>query len=181
MLINLPSPIHVNVLSSFLYQDDREGFTEAYIFAVTAIINRPLLFTVHTIDGAVVSRLPVHSFVAYNKLDYSPFSLVELQPWECIGTDIQAVHHTYLKDYDVKIKIQDEFIKGKYILTFDSFSNGFSEDPEQHKTFNMVELENGQYALMPNNRCLFLDRHFTDDMSSFPKYARNSTYWRLLS
>lgn len=33
----------------------------------------------------------------------------------------------------------------------------YSEQPEDHKSFNFIELDNGQYAAQPNNRCLFLD------------------------
>lgn len=179
MIINLPFPIHVKIPSRFLYGEDDKEYTEAYAFAVTSILNRPLLFTVHTVDGAVVSRLPIDALIPYEGVQQTTFDRHELQPWEMLGEDIQPIQHKYLKDYIVSCKIADELVSGRYLLTFDSFSGGFSEDPEQHKTYNMIELETGQYCLLPNNHCLFLDNHFTDSDGTFPHYKRNSTYWRL--
>jgi hypothetical protein len=33
----------------------------------------------------------------------------------------------------------------------------FSQTPEEHKSYNLIRLDNGQFALQPNNRCLFYD------------------------
>ena len=179
MIVNLPLPLHVKIPNEFLYGEESKESTEAYVFAVTNIINRPLLFTVHTIDGAVVSRLPIDAFVPYTLDKLSDYGLAELQPWQALGKDIQAIQHEYLKDYSAICKIGTKQELGRYIMTFDSFTGGFSEDPEQHKTYNMIELQVGQYALLPNNHCLFTDTHFTKLDGEFPGYKRNSTYWKL--
>ena len=56
MLINTPY-IKCYVDNNFI--KSKEGRTEGYIFAITAIINRPHLFHIHTVDGAIYSRLPI--------------------------------------------------------------------------------------------------------------------------
>jgi hypothetical protein len=46
----------------------------------------------------------------------------------------------------------------------------YSEDPEDHKSFNFMELENGQYAAQPNNRSVFLDASSNPKELMFPDF-----------
>lgn len=169
VMITIDIPyIHCYVRGEFVSEQTEP--IECYIFAATAILNRPLLFTCHTISGAVYSRLPVEAFISRKdagKLD-------NLAPWGCIGNYMSVVEHQYLKDYEVTVPNLNT--SGRYLMTFDQFNGGFSEDPEQHKTMNFIELETGQYALMPNNYCIFNDSHFTRDDDI--KYKRQISYWR---
>ena len=70
-----------------------------------------------------------------------------------------------MKNLSCKFYAKDKkFYSGDYMFTVD---NGFSDPntidttyaewPEDHKSFNFIQLENGQYAAQPNNRCIFLD------------------------
>jgi hypothetical protein len=163
--------IHCYVKGS--YVSNQSEPIECYVFAATGIINRPLLFTCHTKSGAVFSRLPASAFTTNPDYKGIEYTAEELSPWGCISNTITVVKHTYLKDY--KVYIPSLKCNGYYLMTFDQFNGGFSEDPEQHKTMNMIELVNGQFALMPNNYCRFTDLHFTkeDDI----QYKRQSTYW----
>jgi hypothetical protein len=36
-----------------------------------------------------------------------------------------------------------------------------SETPNEHKSFNIIKLDNGQFAAQPNNRILFYDQSLT--------------------
>jgi hypothetical protein len=47
---------------------------------------------------------------------------------------------------------------------------GYSEWPEDHKSFNFIELDNGQYAAQPNNRCLFFDAASNPREMKFPDF-----------
>ena len=51
-----------------------------------------------------------------------------------------------------------------------SADKGYSEWPEDHKSFNFIELENGQYAAQPNNRTIFLDAASNPSELSFPDF-----------
>ena len=170
-MITLDIPYrHCYVRGEFVSKQTRP--IECYIFAATGILNRPLLFTCHTKSGAVFSRLPIHAFTTNpNTMVY--FKLEDQAPWGCVGNTLTVVKHSYLKDYTVQVP--SLHMEGRYIMTFDQFNGGFSEDPEQHKTMNMVELDNGQFGLMPNNYCRFKDLHFTeaDDI----QYKRQTDYW----
>ena len=37
----------------------------------------------------------------------------------------------------------------------------YSETPSQHKSFNILKLENGHFAAQPNNRVIFYDKSYT--------------------
>ena len=144
-------------------------FEECYIFAVTGIMNRPLLFTAHLESGAVFSRLPIHAFCF---VESAPIRTIEeLMPWGCVGNSIQIIQHAYLKNYEVETSIGP----GRYLFTVDQFGGGFTEDPEQHKTMNVVELYDGNLAAMPNNKCRFFDTHFTVKKES--TYTRQTSFW----
>ena len=59
-------------------------------------------------------------------------------------------------------------VKGVYICTLDNYHNqpdvidySTSEIPSEHKSFNLLELDNGQYCLYPNNRMKVYDNSLT--------------------
>ena len=54
--------------------------------------------------------------------------------------------------------------KGKYLFTidwcagdFNELNFGYSEKPDQHKCGHVLELEDGNYAIQPNNRLKIYD------------------------
>jgi hypothetical protein len=66
---------------------------------------------------------------------------------------------------------------GNYLFTVDNahpdhniIDTGYSEWPEDHKSFNFIELDNGQYAAQPNNRCLFFDAASNPTDMKFPDF-----------
>ena len=67
--------------------------------------------------------------------------------------------------------------KGQYICTLDNYHGDFdqidastSELPDEHKSFNLIELRNGQYCLYPNNRCRIYDTSMTPDPVKTPDF-----------
>ena len=51
-----------------------------------------------------------------------------------------------------------------------------AEMPSEHKSFNLIELYNGQYALYPNNRCRIYDISLTPQDVKTPDF-KVSTEW----
>lgn len=156
----------------------RHKLIEAYAFAVTILESRPLLFTVHTIDGAIYSRLPLAALVT-KKIFSEDLTEFEVDVWGSISNKATVIQHKYLKDYDVQVKINGKTLEGTYFLTIDPEEGGFAQDPEQHKTNNIVLLDNGQICSVPNNMCLFLDKHFVHKQVDLSKYKRNSRYYKI--
>ena len=47
---------------------------------------------------------------------------------------------------------------------------GFSETPSQHKSFNIIKLENGHFAAQPNNRVIWRDCSLIPDELKKPDF-----------
>ena len=65
--------------------------------------------------------------------------------------------------WEVRTKTKG-WVKGSYLFTIDSLGRDHSgmdisvaETPEEHKSFNVIELYNGQLAAYPNSRCRVID------------------------
>lgn len=176
--------IHCLVKREFLtnFKAKSNEMEECYIFAVTIIAGRPPLFTIHTEKGAVYSRLPIHAFRSLGFVESldtvysgpSPELLERLCPWTCVGNVGHVIEYSYLKGYDAQVR---NLGIGRYLFTVDYFDGNFAEDPEQHKSHNIIELQSGMYAAVPNNYMLLKDAHFTT--SGHIDYTRQSVYWRV--
>lgn len=173
MLIDIPF-IHARVRLQYVTDNEQSGFEECYVFAVTCIVGRPPLFTCHMRSGAVFSRLPLEAFLAMSDNPFTALPDRALCPWTCVGSTVSVRRHEYLKDYTVVI---EGGARGKYLFTLDYTDGNYSEDPEQHKTHNVIALEDGRFAAMPNNYCRFLDSHFTVESLPVAHYRRQSEYW----
>jgi hypothetical protein len=60
------------------------------------------------------------------------------------------------------------------------WADGFSRYPQEHKPLNLVLLDAGQFALLPNNYLTYKDEHFVDPdaRASLKHYRRGETvYW----
>ncbi len=171
MILDIPY-LKVLIDKRVLTGSEESGFINAYLFSVTLIESRPLLFTAHLEDGAIYSRIPLKYI--FHKEPEGERLLTD--PWGAISSNGQVVQHRYLKDYFVECDISGFAVAGRYLFTIDYFDGGFSEDPEQHKTSNIISLETGQLAALPNNLCRFVDDHFTES-GDLLKYKRNSVYW----
>lgn len=178
--VNLPS-IKVFVDNKFLTDGKQEGFSEAYLVSVTSIPSRPLFFTVHLETGALWSRLPIWA-IRCNRYDteieMKPSELTpeQTQPFSCLEGDIQCVVYDHLRHYRVNVNIDSKIHSGFYLFTVDVAGQGLGEDPEQHKTHNVIVLDNGELVAYPNNMCLFLDEYFTSS-KEFPKYRRTNKFY----
>jgi hypothetical protein len=83
-----------------------------------------------------------------------------------------------LRNLTAKFYAKDkQFYQGNYLFTVDHsapdlniIDTSYAEDPEDHKSFNFIQLDNGQYAAQPNNRCLFLDASSNPKEMLFPDF-----------
>ena len=67
--------------------------------------------------------------------------------------------------------------KGTYVCTIDNYHQdpdvvdyATSENPAEHKSHNLIELDNGQYALYPNNRLRIFDNSLTPEEPKMPDF-----------
>ena len=77
-------------------------------------------------------------------------------------------------------------IKGSYVATLDNYHGdidtidyGTSETPEEHKSHNIIELENGQFCLYPNNRTRIYDNSLTPAEPLTPDFKVSTRYYEV--
>ena len=71
-------------------------------------------------------------------------------------------------------------MNGRHTGLIVDWEDGYSRYPSEHKPLNLIELRNGQFALLPNNFLLFKDKHFTESLAkeNLKFYRRGeTTYW----
>ena len=66
---------------------------------------------------------------------------------------------------------------GEYVFSIDTCHSehstidiNFSEYDPEHKTFNVIKLDNGQYAAQPNNRIIWRDQSLIPDSLKQPDF-----------
>ena len=167
-LLDFPR-LKVFVNRDYMTDGSGAGREEAYVFAVTLLESRPLLFTVHTEFGAIYSRLPIEALAWKVKPTDNSYDM-----WGAISGNGTVVQHQYLKDY--RVNIPKYKTSGRYWCTIDYYDGGFAQDPEQHKTANIILAESGAILAVPNNECYFMDEHFTKAVKNV-SYKRNKKYY----
>lgn len=100
-------------------------------------------------------------------------------PWAAMGNHIEAVQLNYLEGLACTTRLP--FIEsGRHTGIMIDWSDGYSRYPQEHKPLNLITLDSGQFALLPNNFVVFKDEHFVDDSTkeNLKFYRRGETvYW----
>ncbi len=182
LVANLP-PIHCFVRKEFLYNFEKcHGEYEPCIWVSLKSL-RSQAFRIEAYlprYGALYDKLPLHAFLSRDTdLDSSKFlDLDTLQIWDCFSYDFTIIQKAFLRNLSCKFYAKNKnFYEGNYLFTVDHsapdlniIDTSYSEYPEDHKSFNFIELENGQYAAQPNNRCIFLDAASNPKVMKFPDF-----------
>ena len=178
LIVNLP-PKEVWVRKEYL-TDHSEGhgqFVKGLWCTLKSIRGRA--FTVETYlpeYNALYDKLPLSAFVTSPKIPEPDLPLHELQFWDCFSPFITIIRKDLLSCTIVSVRTKEyKVLQGEYLFTVDSYhgdrhaiDTGFSEIPAEHKSFNFVELANGQIAAYPNNRLLFTDNSLSHETAKTP-------------
>jgi hypothetical protein len=133
--------------------------------------------------GALYDKLPIHAYVWHTD---NPASLPidVLQLWDCMGYKFTVIEKIGLRNLGVKFMSKDKtWVYGKYLFTVDfcadgqDVDTGFTEQAEEHKSFNFLRLDNGQFACQPNNRCLWYDQSLIPNDTKHPDFQAAQTFW----
>lgn len=172
LVSNLP-PVQCYIRKEYLY-DFQKGFGEfepCYWVSIKSIKGRALYIeSLLTNYGALYDKLPISAYVwktDINKDELLPLDF--LQIWDSFSYHISLIEKSTLSKLDVMVYMKDrEFYKGEYMFTIDSCHSepnelnvSLSETPNEHKSFNVIKLVNGQFCAQPNNRILFHDQSLT--------------------
>lgn len=167
LVANLPlEPVWVR--KEFLYNQKKGhgDFIKGYWVSVKAQKHRALLFETLLENGALYDKLPIEAFVHDREGDLR-FKQSDLALWDIDTWHITTIVKDALRHLDAKVKIGNELVNGTYICTIDQCdADGHlmptcASVPREHKSQNVLALENGQYCSMPNNRILWTDQSLT--------------------
>lgn len=182
LVANLP-PINSYIRKEFLY-DGEKGCGE-YVPCIWISLKslRGQAFRIEAYlpeYGALYDKLPLHAFVSRTTdLDTASFlPLDHLQLWNCFSHNIALIKKSFCIGLTAKMLGKNKnWYTGKYMFTADNacpdpniFDTTYSEWPEDHKSFNFIQLDNGQYAAQPNNRMLILDPSSNPENLKFPDF-----------
>jgi hypothetical protein len=197
LVLNLP-PIHCYIRKEFLY-DFQKGHGE-FVPCIWVSLKtiRGQAFRIESYlpqYGALYDKLPLHAYVSrtddlgdFLQLDY-------LQIWDSFSHHATIIKKSFMGNLSAKFFAKDKkWYSGNYLFTVDNASpdpniidTTYSEVAEDHKSFNFIELDNGQYAAQPNNRTLFLDPASNPKELLFPDFkvctkiykVENNAKWSL--
>jgi hypothetical protein len=188
------APIEVFIRKEFLYdfQTDTKGkllgineFESAHWITTKSIPNQALYFESFIHDyGALFDKLPIHAFIWKTDIDQSKlYPLDWLQLWDCFSYNISIIKKQRLRNARCEVIMKDKSkAPGYYLFTIDSCSSdpnevdvSWSETPNEHKSFNIIKLDNGQFAAQPNNRILWKHQSQTPSTDLKVPYFKFST------
>jgi hypothetical protein len=159
---NIP-PIECYVRSNFLqnrveFDEEKDTYLPVLIFGVASIPHRAPLFHFIMEDEGLWFRMPIHAFC--HKISAPLEELYNLVLWDCFSSYIGVTQYDFLCNKRMKyIDRNKKWNEGTYLFTLDwsqedrnVLDTGFSEIPGQHKCGHVIKLDDGNFAIQPNNR-----------------------------
>jgi hypothetical protein len=164
--INIPH-FYCLLRKDHLYQESahKNEYEKVIVFSAQSSPDKALFFNVLLDNGTLRSRVPIHKIC---KKPCDEQNLDILQLWDCFSINVAVISYDYLRGARAKVVFKDKtHCWGSYMMTFDWYDNPYSDEPTQYKCLHMIELDNGNYALQPNNRIYWKDMSFTT--AKFPE------------
>jgi hypothetical protein len=168
---SLPFHFYVNVNNAFLGPDMPEGVTKGIWHGVYCREYQVLSCHVFLESGAHWSGLPIH---AISCTDDFRHEYEALMPWCGMGEEIEAVYMPFLEGLEVATQ------PGRHTGIIIDWKDGYSRYPAEHKPLSLIQLETGQFALLPNNYVTYKEKHFVNDAAkeNLKHYRRGEeVYW----
>ena len=179
LVANIP-PVKCFVRKEFLYNHEKgHGELEPCVW-MTAKAIKGQAFRIESMltnYGALYDKLPISAYVWKEVTD--PLPLDHLQIWDCLSYDMAVIEKSNLRGLKVKYFGKDkQFHFGNYLFTIDfadpdsnRLDTTFSEGVQEHKSYNFIKLDNGQFACQPNNRCLWYDVSLVPAVLKTPDFS----------
>ena len=189
LICNLPS-VEVWVRKEYLtdHQSGHGEFVKGVWVSCKSIPGRTFYFETYLPEyAAMYDKLPISAFVSAPETPTPDMDLPNLQFWNCMDYGVVAVTKQFIGSMDYELYTRDFGIqKGTYICTIDNYHQdpevvdyATSENPAEHKSHNLIELENGQYALYPNNRLRIFDNSLTPVEPKMPDFKVSTQYYQV--
>ena len=187
-------PVKCFIRAEFLY-DHTRGFgelVEAIWCSVKSLRGEAFRIESYLPEyGALYDKLPISAYVwdreALTLGQADLLDLDVLQIWDALSYHVTVVEKPLLKGLKAQFFGKDRATHlGEYMFTLDTASPDpripdftFSETVDEHKSYNLLKLDNGQFALQPNNRCRFYDPAFNPRDMKFPDFKVATRKYRV--
>jgi len=166
---NIP-PIDCYVRGNFLrnQEDSHDKYFECVIFGVSSVQNRSPLFHFMMEDGGLWWRMPINAFCT--KPGVLEVDLHELVLWNSFSPYVAVTKFANLTNLKMSYKDrQKNVVQGKYLFTLDwhnpdsnRLDDGYSETPNEHKCGHVIQRDDGNFAIQPNNRVRVFEPSFAN-------------------
>ena len=189
LLANLPNT-KVYVRKEYL-MDHKSGhgeFTEGHWVTVKSMPGRAFYFETYLPEyAALYDKLPISAFVSEPNKPDPDLPLQDLQFWNAMDYGVTAIYKQFIGSMDFEILTRShKVMHGTYLFTLDNYHESAdeidystSEIPEEHKSFNILELDNGQYAAYPNNRMRVYDNSLTPKQPKTPDFKVSTQFYQV--
>ena len=188
-IVNLPS-IDVWVRKEYLkdHEDGHGEFVKGIWITAKSIPGRAFYFETYLPDyGALYDKLPISAFVSKPVVPTPDMDLYNLQFWNCMDYGVVAITKNFIASMDFEVYTRDHgTLTGQYVATLDNYhadpdviDYSTSEKPAEHKSHNIIELENGQFCLYPNNRMRVYDNSLTPDEPLQPDFKVSTEIYQV--
>lgn len=189
LICNLPAE-KVWVRREYLrdLQDGHGEFVEGVWITAKSIAGRAFYFETYLPEyGAMFDKLPISAFLSKPVTPELDMNLPNLQFWNCMDYNVTAIYKQFIGSMDFEVLTRDfGIVKGTYVCTLDNYHNqpdvidySTSEIPEEHKSFNLLQLNNGQYCLYPNNRMRIYDNSLTPEKPKMPDFKVSTVEYQV--
>jgi len=189
-------PIKVLVRAEYLYdhQKGHGSLVDGVWCSVKSIRGEAFRFETYLPEyAALYDKLPISAFLW--KTCEHPLDLDILQIWDALTYHVEVIEKPLLKGLRCEFYGKDgKKHPGEYMFSLDGANPDpripdftFAESPDEHKSYNLIKLDNGQFALQPNNRVLFFDNALAHKELKMPDFkvcthkytVEDKAKWRL--
>ena len=189
LICNLPA-INLWVRKEYLrdHEDGHGEFVKGVWISCKSLPGRAFYFETYLPEyGAMFDKLPISAFLNKPKLPDPDLALYNLQFWNCMDNSVVCIEKQFIASMSYEVYTRDAgTIKGSYVATLDNYHGDIdtvdfstSETPEEHKSHNIIELENGQFCLYPNNRTRIYDNSLTPAEPLTPDFKVSTRYYEV--
>ena len=170
------------------FQSGKGEFVEGVWVSAKSIPGRAFYFETYLPEyAAMYDKLPISAFLSRPETPKPDLDLPNLQFWNCMDYGVVNICKQFVGSMEWEVRTRHfGSIKGKYVCTLDNYHSDVdridystSETPEEHKSFNLIELNNGQFALYPNNRCRVYDISLTPQEPKIPDFKVSTRYFQV--
>ena len=189
LLANLPNTkIYVRKEYLMDFKGGHGEFVEGHWVTVKSMPGRAFYFETYLPEyAALYDKLPISAFVSEPNKPDPDLPLQDLQFWNAMDYGVTAIYKQFIGSMDFEILTRShQVMHGTYLFTLDNYHESAdeidystSEIPEEHKSFNILELDNGQYAAYPNNRMRVYDNSLTPKQPKNPDFKVSTQFYQV--